>query len=73
MTLRDLIMTVSTDNHCHYTIRCMYEGLVYANVNWHDITGKYKDMIVWSAVPTKCSCASIKEWHICLDDYVARK
>lgn len=33
MALRELIMTVSTANYCHYTIKCMHEGLVYADAN----------------------------------------
>lgn len=73
MTLRELIMTVSTANYCHYTIKCLHEGLVYADVNWYDITGKYKDMLVWSAVPIKCNCAAIKEWNICLNDCAVRR
>ena len=72
MTLRELIMTVSTANYCHYTIKCMNEGLVYVDANWQDVALEYKNMLVYAAVPTKCSCAAIKEWHICLSDYGVR-
>lgn len=68
MTLRELIMTVSTANYCHYTIRCMHRGLVYADVSWGDIPKEYKNMLVYSAAPIKCGCAAIKEWNICLND-----
>lgn len=73
MTLRELIMTVSTANYCHYTIKCMHEGLVYTDANWSDIPSYYKNLLVYSAVPIKCSCAAIKEWHICLNDCGVRK
>lgn len=66
MTLRELLMTVSTSNYCHYTIRCLHMGTVYADVTIDNIAEKYKDMGVYSAVPVMCSCGAVKEWHICV-------
>lgn len=68
MTLRELISTVSTANFCHYWVRGLHRDEIYEDVNWHDISAKYKDMQVYSATPAKCSFCSVKEWHICLKD-----
>lgn len=68
MTLRELVMTVSTANYCHYYIKCLHKGEIYQDVNWRRISAKYKDMQVYSATPVKCSFCSVKEWHICLSN-----
>ena len=73
MTLQELIMAVSTATYCHFYVRCIHRGLVYADIGWLDIPVEYRNMQVHSAVPTKCSFGAIKEWHICLNDCSIRK
>lgn len=68
MTLRELIIAVSTASYCRFYVRCVNRGLVYEDVDWLDIPVEYRNMQVHSAVPTNCSHGAIKEWHICLDD-----
>lgn len=68
MTLRELISTISTSNFCHYWVRGLHIDEIYEDVNWHDISAKYKDMQVYSATPIKVTFCSVKEWHICLKD-----
>ena len=66
MTLRDLHMCVSTDNHATFTLTNFGHRFILENVHWDEIGSKYKNSEVWEACPEEVSCCSVKKWRVVL-------
>lgn len=66
MTLRDLRIYVSTDNHATFTLTKVGYMFTLENVHWNEIGNRYKNSEVWEAYPEEVSCYSVKKWCVIL-------
>lgn len=66
MTLRDLRMYVSTDNHATFTLTKVGYSFPLENVHWNEIGDRYKNSEVWEAYPEEVSYYSVKKWCVIL-------
>ena len=66
MTLRELHMCVSTDNHATFTLTKFGYRFPLKDVHWDEIGNRYKNSEVWMAYPIEVSSCSVKKWSVTL-------